>query len=681
MLKVENRESAHLKSRVKDLSVVPNLVSYTGLFTCITPISKLPLNADDCYDPILIRDRDSLISTFGDPRIDPEKYIDLYSIMQMVVSGTSCYISKVPSGTNGAYTLDLGAAPLTNLGGDPAVEDQQTHIFTLTSDLQVNPDITVSSVTLTKLVDQQTVLKVLKVVKRNEVPSNGECIVSVEANKLVVKTKDSSVEGYSLASCLASTSDKNYFVLNCDSSTTDVTVIDCSITEAKPFSLKKYYLNVSVSTDETEVSSAKIELSDTLTNSALVNSLNSLLSPYVAFSLVDESHSGACVSNDDKEHSMIYAILDHYTRNQQSDIRTKEINAAVSISSSVETDAPNFEVNISDYEKAINQYKDKRYAGCLMADLVSPLTHKDSGVVTFDAPDPSERRTLHFYLKSVAVERKDVSVILSVPLVNYIGQDPGTKYKVTEIISKDDICNWVASQGDYSDLWEYGKTNTTDYSEQSFYLEIYYTWLNMQCTKYVNGFPTYITVPIAPANVVANNILTSFRERGTQYPVAGDQYGTLPDSVSVIVNPKTKIDRDQLVQYRINPIWDTGTRGVQIYGNETLNAGYTDLNAAHVARSLINLRNRIDEYTETLKFTINNTFLWDTWKAYVSANILEPAVSNGTLKEYAVAMGEDTTTPEEIANRMVKGQVSLIFYQSAEIFDLTFTVFSSATTL
>ena len=107
MIRNDTRESAHLKSRVKDLSVVPNVVSFTGLFAAITPIAKLKRNEDDLYDPILIRDTDSLIANFGDPRIDPEKYIDLYSIMQVVGNGTSCYVAKVPSGTAGVYHFNF----------------------------------------------------------------------------------------------------------------------------------------------------------------------------------------------------------------------------------------------------------------------------------------------------------------------------------------------------------------------------------------------------------------------------------------------------------------------------------------------------------------------------------------------------------------------------------------------
>ena len=109
-----------------------------------------------------------------------------------------------------------------------------------------------------------------------------------------------------------------------------------------------------------------------------------------------------------------------------------------------------------------------------------------------------------------------------------------------------------------------------------------------------------------------------------------------------------------------------------------MNAGYTDLNAAHIARTLVHIRSRIDDYTETLKFNINSVILWNRWKSYVSDYILEPLKSENALSDYEVMMGEDTTTREEIANRMLKGKIKLIFYQSAEIFDLDYIVYSSS---
>ena len=101
----ETRESAHLRSRVTDLSVVPNLVSYNALLACITPLASQNVERseedNEVYKPMLIRDVDTLIANFGDPRIDPEKYVDLYAIMRMINNGGTCYLAKVYSGNGG----------------------------------------------------------------------------------------------------------------------------------------------------------------------------------------------------------------------------------------------------------------------------------------------------------------------------------------------------------------------------------------------------------------------------------------------------------------------------------------------------------------------------------------------------------------------------------------------------
>lgn len=107
----ETRESAHLRSRVTDLSVVPNLVSYNALLACITPLASQNVEHSEedsqVYKPMLIRDVDTLIANFGDPRIDPEKYVDLYAIMRMINNGGTCYLAKVYSGNGGKYLLSF----------------------------------------------------------------------------------------------------------------------------------------------------------------------------------------------------------------------------------------------------------------------------------------------------------------------------------------------------------------------------------------------------------------------------------------------------------------------------------------------------------------------------------------------------------------------------------------------
>ena len=831
MLKVENRESAHLRSRVKDLSVVPNVASFNGLFAAITPITKAAKNADGLYEPILVRDNETLIANFGDPRTDPEKYIDLYSIMQLVGNGGTCYVSKVNSGNAGVYqfpfladplrqddTLDTadtlvltpdesepntynavvknkyvvtglkgykadGAAsfvfyslPFSVIGETGAIEDSNNGLESAKG-LPTGESVDFSGKYSWKCVQQSNGTFKIIVTLSEEAPTgvtkfvafgnvdpswgseplvfergprkddedNKVTLITYEsvgnvANEYVISkldkgtgspgdikwspvepnnklldesTYDTELSNKKLkliftvpyvggkpndAAIKAAmgtegeTSDPGMQYLQATvatrkshsmiaySSMADELTFNIMLSQVKPYSIHAYYLIVEVSNNggSNVLGSVKVKLDGTTTNQGIVNEFNSALGAVIRFELMDPSTASACGVKERGANSLAQALLDTYCdggTKQKMSPNPQELLQPITI------EKPSFQVDVNDYINALMQYKAKKYVGCLMADMVCPVTNdidESTGEVSTTKHDlyplnSSDRRTLHYNMKDIAFERKDTTVILSTPYTP--GYDNLTAFTI------DDACDWVASQGAYADLWEYGQGATTDYATQSFYLEIYYSWLEMQCNWVVNGEAKQKTVKVAPANLVVNNILQSWRERGVQYPVAGDQGGILPETCTILMNPKTKLERDQLVQHRINPIWDTGTRGIQIFGNETLNAGYTDLNAAHIARTLVYIRSRIDEYTETLKFSINNLLLWDKWKTYVTQYILEPLVAVNAISEYRVAMGEDTTSREEIANRTINGIVQLIFYQSAEVFDLTYTVYSSSTTI
>lgn len=845
MIKNETRESAHLRSRVKDLSVVPNVVSFTGLFAAITPIAKLKKNDEGLYDPVLIRDTDSLIANFGDPRIDPEKYIDLYSIMQVVGNGTSCYVAKVNSGDAGVYKFPFVADPdynpdekfaagvplsgelngtrtvtlsglknkyvitkiigykkdnaeATGIAADFSFYADQYNTFNNSSNPTgiieqggIDPDVVAQEkngndlndkytwdivadadhkgefkLTITfvndeiinkyslvaygaidpswgaepikvkpkmddetpavLVVDRETgaiklesttqlnneyillesTIKKLKTDLKSACNASESDDVSIEytytSGKLVI-TATPHITGHSVPwtptdwnfddsaeILIKGVTRGSHAIIGYSSMAEDLT-FKTYISQTKPYSLHVYYLNVEVlNADGTNtLGKARVKLEDTTTNQSLVNNLNSSLGTIVRFELIDPSTEGACIKKERGANSIVKAIMDAHVGTPQKTLKVPEDLEPYIIDCQ-----PKFKVSMQDYIDALEQFKAKKYVGCLMADLTAPVSRDledadkpdDSNDETYKAknynllkpgevylPSSEDRRALHYNLKQIACERKDCTVILSTPY--YPDRENQTAFTL------DDACDWVTSQGRYSDLWEYGVSNTVDYSIQSFYLEIYFSWLMQTCTKIESGLAKSVKVLTAPANLVINNVLTSYRERGVHLPVAGDQYGTLPETCTVTVNPKTKAERDQLVQCRINPIYDTGTRGIQIYGNETLNAAYTDLNAAHIARTLVRIRSQVDEYTETLKFLINSQILWDQWKNYVSMYILEPYKSVNALAEYSVKMGEDTTSREEIANRTINGIINLRFYQSAEIFDLTFAVYSTATTL
>lgn len=713
----ETRESAHLRSRVTDLSVVPNLVSYNALLACITPLASqnVELSEEDSkvYKPMLIRDVDTLIANFGDPRIDPEKYVDLYAIMRMVNNGGTCYLAKVYSGNGGKYlktfnkefnatqaqsdgTTDPGTTdPGTTEGGEYIIKTINTSDQGKFPDWKLNvvensdgktwrtvKPQNIHAITGVKLVtvgDGDPVLTPLEIVTGT--PSN-EKQVQINPNKFdsiqhITFTFSSAVDLETKHLLIEVLEDKISPITIIASSALDSEVdITYKIASLTPTGIKTVCLFVEAKKkdDGFKLGSTRVVLTPTLTNGEIISALNSKLGTYIHFELYgdDQQYADCALSSvDGRDQYSIVKILNcgpkgkFFVKNpatgtfeaQPVAIELTDTGAGTEASGGSAT----FNVDLENYRKALDQYKDKRYSGCILADMTSKVTTgKDNSLKPMSK---DELRTLHYYLKGIAAERKDCTVLLSTP---------------EDVKTINDACNFALSQASDSTKWEYGETPTTDYTLQSFYLEMYYPWLKIKCTKLGSTTPVSVNETIAPTAIVLDNILKSYRERGVHYPVAGDQYGQLSDTFSVINNPKTKFDRDQLVRARINPIWDTGKRGIQIYGNETLNAGYTDLNAAHIARTLVYIRNKIDEYTETLKFNINSVILWNRWKSYVSDYILEPLKSENALSDYEVMMGEDTTTREEIANRMLKGKIKLIFYQSAEIFDLDYIVYSSS---
>lgn len=246
-------------------------------------------------------------------------------------------------------------------------------------------------------------------------------------------------------------------------------------------------------------------------------------------------------------------------------------------------------------------------------------------------------------MKDVADTRKDLTVIVDSPSGLTFNQ----------------VRNWINNEGTY----------TGDLTLEGFNMELYWDW-----EKDVwNGED----VVVPPSSYVVENSLKSYRANRPWYPVAGDERGVI-SATGVVTRIDEVTDRDTLVSNRINPIHDTGIRGIQIYGNETLNGEYSDLSAAHIARTLTYIRSTVDNYTETLKFELNDDVLWSTWVDYVENKILAPIQTGRGLQWYRATMGEALTTREELAQRKVRGAVELQFTPDAEIFILEYVVYASS---
>lgn len=437
------------------------------------------------------------------------------------------------------------------------------------------------------------------------------------------------------------------------SSITDKLYLKTNLVQLKPKSLKLYAMDVKlyesydeVAPDKGIIKEARFSLPENLTNGSFISSLNSVLGSYLTFTLMEPYK---------EEGSDIVSSL-----------RDLVINGK-NCSQPVELSEGHFNVTVKDYQTALNEFIDPKYSGCFISELSAMVTREDGKIDHLSETEgESERRALHYLIKMIAADRKDLTCVFTTP----------------HGLSLDQACNWVNSLGEYSDLWEYGSEGATSYADQSFYCEMYWDWINVTCQKLNNGVSSKtVVVPMSPAYQVIMKGLASYRVRGTFYPVAGEQGGVLGDEVRVTRNPSQKFERDKLINYHINPIYDLGVQGIQIYGNETLNPVYSDLSAAHIARTLIYIRSRVDRYTNTQVFSLNDLSLWQRWKQYVSSMILAPLASLGGIAAYNVKMGFDTTKAELIAQRKINGVIELQFVPDAEIYTVEFVVNSSANTV
>ena len=437
------------------------------------------------------------------------------------------------------------------------------------------------------------------------------------------------------------------------SSITDKLYLKTDLVQLKPKALKLYAMDVKLyesydeaAPDKGIIKEARFSLPENLTNGSFISSLNSVLGSYLTFTLMEPY----------KEEG--FDIV--------SSLRALVVNGK-NCSQPVELSKGRFKVSVNDYQTALNEFIDPKYSGCFISELSAMVTREDGKIDHLSETEgESERRALHYLIKMIAADRKDLTCVFTTP----------------HGLSLDQACNWVNSLGEYSDLWEYGSEGATSYADQSFYCEMYWDWINVTCQKLNNGVPSKtVVVPMSPAYQVIMKGLASYRVRGTFYPVAGEQGGVLGDEVRVTRNPSQKFERDKLINYHINPIYDLGVQGIQIYGNETLNPVYSDLSAAHIARTLIYIRSRVDRYTNTQVFSLNDLSLWQRWKQYVSSMILAPLASLGGIAAYNVKMGFDTTKAELIAQRKINGVIELQFVPDAEIYTVEFVVNSSANTV
>ena len=290
--------------------------------------------------------------------------------------------------------------------------------------------------------------------------------------------------------------------------------ITYKIASLTPSGIKTVCLFVEAKTknDGLRLGSTRVVLTPTLTNGEIISALNSKLGTYLHFDLAkdDQQYADCALSSvDGRDQHSIVKILNcskkgkFFVKNPSTGTFEAQ-PVAIELTDTgddIENVKPSFGVDLEKYRKALDQYKDKRYNGCILADMTSKVSGADNSLKPMSA---DELRTLHYYLKGIAAERKDCTVLLSTP---------------EEINTINGACDFALSQASDSTKWEYGETPTTDYTLQSFYLEMYYPWLKIKCTKLSDTTPVSVNETIAPTAIVLDNILKSYRERGVHYPV------------------------------------------------------------------------------------------------------------------------------------------------------------------
>lgn len=184
---------------------------------------------------------------------------------------------------------------------------------------------------------------------------------------------------------------------------------------------------------------------------------------------------------------------------------------------------------------------------------------------------------------------------------------------------------------------------------------------------------------LCPASAyVAANMYLSDKEYGCQYPVAGFKRGIVT-SEGVPNNPDEPT-RDALVAGRVNPIADMGALGIAIMGNDTRNTGSSDLSSVHVARELIKIMKNVGKFTQQLYFELHNESTWNEW-VDACTSFLEAEKTAEGLQWYSAKMDRTTMTDNDIANRKAIGMLRLQFYADAEVFELSYVVENSGSTM
>jgi len=187
--------------------------------------------------------------------------------------------------------------------------------------------------------------------------------------------------------------------------------------------------------------------------------------------------------------------------------------------------------------------------------------------------DPGLADVMKQQLVSIAEERKDMFVILSMPKTY-----TEAAYPISSM--SDYVSNTLNINSNYAAI--YGN-----------YFKIYDIYIN-----------EYKWVPVA--GYVAGAYVKNDRLESLWWAPAGNPRGIIENVVDVKVNPKLT-RRDALYQNRINPIIKND-KGVMIYGFRTMSTSYGAFREINIRRLFIEIEKSIRDFAEDFLFLLNDVF-------------------------------------------------------------------------
>ena len=200
----------------------------------------------------------------------------------------------------------------------------------------------------------------------------------------------------------------------------------------------------------------------------------------------------------------------------------------------------------------------------------------------------------------------------------------------------------------------------------------YWPWVQLN-----NSQNTQVWVP---ASTIIPNVY-AFNDRVSKpwFAPAGINRGRLTQ-VSQLERVVTQSVRDNLYKANINPVTLFPGSGVTVYGQKTLSKKPSALDRVNVRRLLIELKNFIGQFANTLVFEQNNQVTRDRFLTQVNSYLNQVQLQQG-LDDFNVVMDETNNTPDVIDNNQLVGQVYIKPTRSAEFILLEFNILPSSATL